>query len=137
MLLVKDFKIQLEDAGGGYRAKAWNAHCQFEVEGKTAPETVRKAVQGCLEYVAARYFEAACIVCNSTNKMVYKNLPYLEMEQKISPVAGVPKGEFDNLALVKYEGKISKLDVEVELCHGFKLVRVAAIRPLTTTQLGI
>lgn len=132
MLLVKDFKIQLQSNDGRYSAKAWNAHCQFQVEDKTSQGAVSKAVQGCLEYTAAKYLEAVCLVCNSTNKIVYKNLPFVEMQKKMSPAEGIPIGDRDDKALVEYEGRLSKLDVEIELCHGFKIVRVVAIREITT-----
>jgi hypothetical protein len=129
MLLVKDFKVQLTETEGHYQAHAWNAHAQFTCESKSHYYVVQKAVLECLKYHVARYFEAAYIISIGTGLIVYRNLAFTEFEKKLD---GCHWAGNNKNALVTFEGKPAHLDLEVELCHGFRIVRVVAVRFLTT-----
>lgn len=131
MLLVKDFKIELMGDSGKYQARAWNAHSQFICESESPHYVVRKAVLACLEYHVARYFEASYVTNISTGEIVYRNLPFIEFETKLADSNWTGH---NNNALVNYEGQPAHLDLESELCHGFRITRVAAVRFLSTVR---
>lgn len=126
MLLVKDFKIQITNQSGKLFARVWNSHAQFMLDGYSMPDIVKEAVQGCLEYHAARYFESTYIQEVSTDKIVYRNLPFIEFAEKVTEVDWTKRS-----TLVQVDGKLAYLDCEYELCHGFRVVRIVAVRFLS------